>query len=401
MAATRGENPFRIHGVVTEQFFTDRAAELDRIGAALREPAAKLLVYGPRRMGKTSALVRAIARHEKTGGVAFLADMSTASTLVDVANRILEAAGRALGRKWRDAISDFVGRLGMTISLTPDPGSGLILPSLDVRLRSATLEEQRTSLSKTLDSIDALAKARKTTIGVVLDEFQEIQRFGGEAAEWHLRGVIQHHQQVSYVLAGSQARIIERMLDKGRAFYGLADQLLFGPIDPEHLASWIEARLSKAGVSAAGVGSAIVALAGPRTRDIVQVARKIFDNCKLTGRAGKAAVPQAFDDVVTEQEALFQSTWQSLRGQQQNILRAVAAGLDGLTTRASLRRFGLTSSGAASNAAAALVEAGHLVRAESPTGYGFESPFFAHWVRRETMADLGAALPAPDADEIH
>ena len=394
MAGTRGANPFRIHGVVTEPFFTDRAEELDRILAALREPAAKLLVYGPRRMGKTSALVRAIARHEEAGGLAFLADMSTASTLIDVANRILDAAGRALGRKWSDSISEFVKRLGMTISLTPDPGSGLILPSLDLSLRAAPLEEQRASLARTLDSINGLAKARKTPVGVVLDEFQEIQRFGGEAGEWHLRGIMQHHQQVSYVLAGSQAHIIERMLDKGRAFYGLADQLQFGPIDPGHLSKWIDSRMTKGGVTARGVGAAIVALAGPRTRDIVQVARKCFDNCRMSGRAGEEAVTQAYDDVTTEQEALFQSMWNRLTGPQQNVLRAVAAGRDGLTTQASLKRFGLTSSGAASNAASAMIQAGFLVKASSTTGYGFENPFFGHWVRRETMADLGAALPA-------
>jgi hypothetical protein len=287
-----------------------------------------------------------------------------------------------------------VKRLGMTISLTPDPGSGLILPSLDVSLRAAPLEEQRASLARTLDSINGLAKARKSPIGVVLDEFQEIQRFGGEAGEWHLRGIIQHHQHVSYVLAGSQAHLIERMLDKGRAFYGLADQLQFGPIDPGHLSRWIDSRMTKAGVSARGVGTAIIALAGPRTRDIVQVARKCFDNCRMSGRAGEDAVRQAFDDVTTEQEALFQSIWNGLTGLQQNVLRAVAADLDGLTTQASLKRFGLTSSGAASNAASAMIQAGFLVKASSTTGYGFENPFFGHWVKRETMADLGAALPA-------
>ena len=393
MPAPRKGNPFRIHGVVSEQFFTDRASEIDRILKTFREPGAKLLVYGPRRMGKTSALVTAIARHEAEGGVAFLADMSTASTIVDIANRILEAAGRSLGRKWKDSISDFVERLGLTLTLTADPATGVIRPSLDVRLRSAPLEEQRTSLSKTLDSIDGLAKARKTPFGIVLDEFQEIRRFGGDTAEWHLRGVIQHHQNVSYVLAGSQAHLIERMLDKGRAFYGLADQLLVGAIDPAHLAAWIDDRMTQGGVKAAGVGAAIIARAGPRTRDIVQVARRCFDNCRTTGRAGEAAVAQAYEDVVAEQEALFQSAWNGLTGQQQNILRAVAADLDGLTTKASLRQFALTSSGAASNSARAMVDAGFLVRASSRTGYSFETPFFGYWVRRATMADLGAALP--------
>lgn len=388
-------NPFRIHGVVSGGYFTDRAEELDRLLRTLREPAAKLIVYGPRRMGKTSALVKAIERHQEEGGVAFLADLSTASTVVDIANRILEAAGRALGRRWRDSISDFVERLGLSLTLTPDPGTGLILPSLDVSLRAAPLEEQRASLARTLDAIEELARIKQAPIGIVLDEFQEIQRFGGDSAEWHLRGIIQHHQQVSYILAGSQAHIIERMLDQGRAFYGLADQLQFGAIDPDHLATWIDDRMTTAGVRAVGVGQVIVAAAGPRTRDIVQVARQCYGNCQAVGHADASAVPPAFDDVVAEQEPLLQSLWQGLTGQQQNVLRAVAEDLDGLTKKESLLRFGLTSSGSATNSAAALIDAGVLIKAESNTGYGFENPFFRRWVKRETVGDLGAAAGGP------
>ena len=191
------------------------------------------MVYGRRRMGKTSALAQAIARHQKNGGAAFLADLSTASTLVDVANRILEASTRVLGRRWKDVVNDFVARMGVTMTLTPDPATGAILPSLDWSLRAAPIEQQRKSLAATLDAIEALAVARKTNIGVVLDEFQEIRRFGGDSAEWQLRGVIQHHRHVSYVLAGSEAHLIQGMLAKGRAFFGMADPLEFGPMDPD------------------------------------------------------------------------------------------------------------------------------------------------------------------------
>lgn len=385
-------NPFQIHGVVSDKFFTDRATELERITRTLREPGAKLLVYGPRRMGKTSALVRAVERYQASKGVAFLADMSTASTLVDIANRILDAAGRALGTRWRDAISDFVQRLGMTITLTPDPATGLILPSLDVTLRSASLEDQRASLATTLNSVEALAQARGTSIGIVLDEFQEIQRFGGESAEWHLRGIIQHHKHVSYVLSGSQTHLIERMLEQGRAFYHLADQLHFGPIDEAHLARWIDERMTTAGVAADGAGRLIVARAGPRTRDIVQVARQCFDNCKTLGRAGDTDVDRAFEDVVAGQEALFLSLWSTFTVLQQNVLRAIAADLHGLTTAASARLFGLTSSGAVANAASGMIENGHLVKSSSHTGYSFEDPFFGRWVAAETLGDLGASI---------
>jgi hypothetical protein len=389
------DSPFRVHGVVHDEFFTDRADEVGRILKVLREPGAKLLVYGPRRMGKTSAFVRAVERHEAAGGVAFLADMSTATALVDIANRILEAAVRALGRRWRDAVTEFVSRIGVSVTLTQDAGSGLILPSLDVGLRTAELEDQRKSLARTLDAIDALAGDRGVTLGVVLDEFQEIGRFGGDAAEWHLRGIIQHHRHLSYVLAGSQAHIIERMLDKGRAFYALADHLKFGPIDPDHLSRWIDERLTGAGVKASGVGAAIVRAVGPRTRDIVLVARECFDNGVAAGSAAIDDVVVAIDDVVAAQASLLESLWMGLSALQQNVLRAVAADTDGLTTGASRRKYGLVSSGSTTNAASALVNAGHLLKSETASGYAFDNPFFRRWVQVNTLADVGVRPGTP------
>ena len=386
------DNPFRVHGIVHDEFFTNRVVELGKIRRVLREPGAKLLVYGPRRMGKTSALVRAIEQHVTEGGVAFLADVSTATTLIDIANRILDAAVRAVGKRWRDSITDFVSRIGISLTLKPDAGSGLVLPSLDVGLRSAALEDQRKSLAQTLDAINVLAGDRKTTLGVVLDEFQEINRFGGDSAEWHLRGIIQHHQHVSYVLAGSQAHIIERMLDQGRAFYGLADHLHFGPIDPDHLARWIDERLTGAGVSASGVGATIVSAAGPRTRDIVLVARECFDNRVAAGSATEADVNVAFDNVVANQAALLESVWMGLSALQQNVLRAVAADTDGLTTASSMRKYGLASSGSATNAATALINGGHLLKSDTSTGYAFDSPFLRRWVQLNTLADVGVRV---------
>jgi hypothetical protein len=390
------QNPFRVHGIVTDEFFTNRATELSQINRTLREPAAKLILVGARRMGKTSTLVRAIERHTARGGFAFLVDVSTATTLVDIANRILEGASRVLGKRWRDSINDFVSRIGVTLTLATDPATGMIVPGLDVGLRSAPLEEQRRSLAQMLDAVDGLAAQRGVNIGVVLDEFQEIVRFGGESAEWHLRGVMQQHQHMSYVMAGSQAHIIERMLDKGRAFYGLADLLAFGPMERTHLAAWIDDRMTGAGVDARGVGERIVSSVGPRTRDIILVARQCHDNGVATGVAGGDDVNRAIDDVVASQAVMLEALWTGLTALQQNVLRAVAADIEGLTTSASLQKFALSSSGSATNAANALVANGHLTRSESRTGYAFDSPFLRRWVEQTTLADVGVRVVPPD-----
>ena len=394
MALGTARNPFRIHGVVEDEYFTNRAEEVERIVKTLREPGAKLLVYGPRRMGKTSALARVVSRIEAEGGHAIMADLSTASSVTDIGNRVLEAAARSLGRRWRDLVQDFVDRLHVTVTLTPDTAAGIIIPSLDVRLRRADLDDQRNTLRNVLDAMEGMARDRKTTIGIVLDEFQEICRFGGEDAEWHLRGVIQGHHHVSYVLSGSATHVIERMTDTGRAFYGLLDQLYIGPIDPSHLARWIDSRMEAAGVATSGVGEHAIRLVGPRTRDIIQLARKCFDRTRAVGTAGPPEVDDAFREILEEEDDIWRSLWEQLTPHQQNVLRAVAAGTDGLTTKVTLERFSLGSSGSATNSAAALVEVGRLLKAEGGTGYGFDSPYFRGWVILQALADIGFLPPS-------
>jgi hypothetical protein len=43
------------------------------------------------------------------------------------------------------------------------------------------------------------------------------------------------------------------------------------------MAEWIDNRMAAAGIKVQGVGDCIVHLAGARTRDIVQVARRCYD----------------------------------------------------------------------------------------------------------------------------
>lgn len=382
-------NPFRIHGTVTGPYFADRTEEIVRIRATLLEAGAKLLVYGRRRMGKTSTMQMAITEVEEAGGSAFLADLSTATTIVDMSNRILDAAARTLGRRWRDIASDLIQRIGVSLSVSPDQATGLIVPSIDIGLRRADLEDQRRTLGQVLDAIEQLAESRDITLGVVLDEFQEIHRFGGEEAEWHLRGVIQNHRHVAYVLAGSQEHLIRRMLGKTRAFYGLVDRMNLGPMDPVVLGSWIDDRLSENGVPASGVGTECILVAGPGTRDVIQLARKTFDLASSGGVVGEETVEDAFLEVVEEEDELVRTMWESLTAHQQNVLRAVAGSTEGLTTATTIEQYSLGDTGTVVNAAKSLIADGILLKVEGGSGYAFDSPFFRGWVVVNALPDLG------------
>ncbi len=388
-------NPFRIGGVVTGRDFTDRADELRRVVNALGDPQGKLLVLGPRRMGKTSTLSRAVQRLEKKGAVAFLADLSTGSTTADLANRVLGAATAAIGRRWKDVVTQFVTRLSVEVTLKPDPATGVPFPTLSFRYRTATAADQRDALARVLDAIDDLARRNGQTIGVVLDEFQEFARVDdSQAAEWHLRGVMQRHQHLAYVAAGSRESLIARMTGQGRAFYKMFERLRFGSIDPAHMARWIDHRMTTSGAAASGIGALIVRLAGPRTQDVVQLARACFSLAARRGAARPADVEQAFRRIVLEESDTVLVFWERLPPSQQNVLRAVAAGETKLHGRSAGERFGLRSSAEVAQALDRLVDLDLLVKEDQR--HDFDSPFVRGWVIMNALQDLGMTRSITD-----
>lgn len=189
--------------------------------------------------------------------------------------------------------------------------------------------------------------------------------------------------------------LIENMLGRWRAFYGLLDKLAFGPIDADHMASWIDVRLAEHGVVgelAGATGATIVAGAGPRTRDIVQLARKTFDIASDGAAADKATVQHAFRELVEEEDAVLRNWWGQLTPNQQNVMRAVAASTDPITSKATLRRFGLPSSGATTQALKKFLARG-TVRRGGPSGYPFDSPYTRGWIIVHALPDLGIVLP--------
>jgi len=298
-------------------------------------------------------------------------------------------------RGWKD-LADVIGRhVKATLSIRPDSGTGLLIPSRQIEARRSDIVEQQRTLGQVLDALEELAKRKRTTIGVVLDEVQELRALGGEQAEWHLRGVIQHHQHLAYVLAGSRPSVLREMITEGRAFYGMLDTMAFGAIEHDHLARWIDARLAGAKIKATGIGDACIALAGPRTRDVVQLARKVYDVALATGtrRAEARTVATAFGELIDDMDDAFHAQWEDASTIQRDVLRAVAATRAGLTTEQTRAAFALPASGSTTKAAATLVAERRLQKAdEAPSGYAFDNPYFRGWVIRNALGDIGMSL---------
>lgn len=385
-----GVNPFLPGTVATGEHFADREEEVRRIRESYRTPGSRLVVYGDRRMGKTSALYRAAEAVGKRGPAVAIATFATASDPADAARQILLAVQNRIGRGWRKTLESIVSRLQGVIELRPSPVAGAP-PTVRVTFGLREEDARVDLIPETLSAIDAELVARRRRLALALNEFQRIHEWGGEDAEWALKGAIETHSAISYVLAGSKRHLIEAMITrKGRALWKQVDSIHFGPIPADEMAAWIHSRAARTGVTLSlAACDEIVRLAGPRTRDIVQLAREVWFEGRRVPSVGEAEVRRALDQWVQVQGALYAAIWRERSPLEQRILRALAVQPQvALTSAEALRRHRLGPKSSVQSAATRLVDEEYLVAMESG-GYAFDDPFFRRWLELYVLPQLG------------
>ncbi len=381
-------NPFLIGEHVSGYSFADREAELAVVRRAMLT-AAPLLVYGPRRMGKSSLIVNAArsARSSRPRPIIVAADVATATNLYDVAARLLRSL--YLETRWlRLRLEDLLGGLAPRVTVKLDEHGGPPSITFGIDRRTAGEEERRRAFESVFERLSAIGKDTKRPVAVILDEFQEVRAFAGESSEWHLRDVMQRHGDLAFVCAGSQEALIHALIGPKRAFYKMFELLPLGPIQPAVFAAWLEERLATGSGARPGVGAELVRLAGPRTQDVIQVARQLyFRGLAAKRRVANEDVQGALDEVVLSETPLLRSLWSGLSAQQQDVLRVIALGAEQLYSAEARDQYGLPGASSVHKAVSALIERGLLVKDGDKVA--FDSPFFLRWVKTEVAADLG------------
>lgn len=372
-------NPFRIGEHVRVPYFTNRAAEVRAVRDAMRE-RGRLLVWGPRRMGKSSVIGVAAQRFCREGGIVVATDLATATSLTDAAERLLQAVARE--KRWHDRLAAWAKSLGPVVTLSWD-AAGRPRLSLGVESRPRGPDAQRNLMERVLDQIEKVAAGEDQPVVVVLDEFQRLSELDGDAAEWLLRQRMQEHRHTGYVCAGSREHLVRELLQPQRAFYKFFDLLHVGPLEEDHLSEWIDHRLTRAGVAATGVGTAIVKQVGPRTQDIVQTARAVWFATVMRGKVRPSDVTSAILEIVAGEEPALRRIWDDLSGVQQRVLRAVAAGAHQLHSTETRTTFRLGASSSVATAVDSMV--GRSILERSDVEVRFDNPFFRIWVQRNVL----------------
>ena len=172
-----------------------------------------------------------------------------------------------------------------------------------------------------------LADARKRKVVVALDEFQAIGGFNGGSVEHALRAAVQQQRDVGYVFAGSEptpdGADAQRRSGRSTRPARSCGSRRFRPTNSP--------RSSRRGSRAsgikpeAGLGAAIVELAGNLPYDVQRLAHETWDEVRDGGRrrATLDDLHQALKRLLSEQQMMFEGVWQRLTLAQRAVLRAV------------------------------------------------------------------------------
>ncbi|HVH54946.1 MAG TPA: hypothetical protein VM791_01735, partial [Vicinamibacterales bacterium] len=231
-----------------------------------------------------------------------------------------------------------------------------------------------------------IVEARRRKLAVALDEFQAIGAFNGGSVEHALRAAVQHQREVGYVFSGSEPALMERMLGRSRPFYKAGPVMRLQKIPEERFAEFLETRFRATGVKAtAGLGAAIVELAGNLPYDVQRLAHEVWDDVRAAGR--RAVTLEDLHTTLTrllgEHETLFESIWQRLTLAQRAALRAAVL-QDGreLLSADTRARHRLTGASTVQASLAALVREDILAR--EGARYVVVDSLLREWVARRT-----------------
>lgn len=368
--------PFVTQEVVRGPDFTDREREVGRVLGAMRA-GERLVLYGERRMGKSSVIARARERFEGEGGVVIGVDAWTVSDVGELNAALLRAipSGWLVGER----VQRLLGSLRSLVSLTVTEEGR---PQLQLTGGSPEPTDPLGSLGRILRSVNEAAGWEDRPVVVVIDEFQRLEELE-EGAGGALRGAVQETGRLGYVFAGSIVGLVMELLGPKGPFHAM-ERLEVGAMDAEHLVEWLRHRFEANGVRAsAAVVRELYERAGPVTEYILRLAKVAYRRSVEGGALTASAVGDAFEEVVADHAGSFELIWDGLSRGKRQVLRAAAAGEQHLTARDVMDRYGVTSSAAATYAVNQLRYDGLLAPGKP---FRVSDPFLADWVRRSAQA---------------
>ena len=320
----KNRNPFKFGGKVEGYQFFDREESCRKLKRRLLDGSSNVVMYAPRRYGKTSLVAKVLRQLREEDGVnSVLFDLSRIPTLARFCEEYVNAVYAAVGGTG-ELVHWFLECLG-NCNPTVSVNAGVMRIRLD--LKNVFSE---TSIAEVLDLPEKMAQANGLeALVVAFDEFQEVAELSKEySVEKIFRSCIQNHRIVRYVFFGSKQHLLQRMFgDMASPFYRSALQMPIGKPPVAESREFLRTRFADAGLFVDdGVIEGIVAASDNIPFYLQAYASLIFERMSDSGigEAKPEFLDEAGEELMQANAAYFTELLNLLSEAQRLIVEAIA-----------------------------------------------------------------------------
>ena len=372
-------NPFYLQEVPVDAPFCNREKELKEL-QSYAEGGANVVLFSPRRYGKTSLVKRIQKKLADKRAVTIFADFFGVASVDDVAMRLAKGVFAVTHSKdplWKKALKTI---RSFRPVLKPDLGGGISLsvePSSAGRSGLILLEE-------TMDSVADFINTIHCSVHIALDEFQEIvilkESLQVEAA---MRTRVQQ-KQASYFFIGSRRRILLGIFnERQRPFFQSAINYPLKTLPVDELVEFIAEQFTKNKRKCnQDIARQLVSLVGCHPYYSQKVAFFVYE---LSGKVTVEAIRQGIEKLILSEKPVFEATLQPLSPHQRLLLQALAKEpTQKLLASDYIRNHRLGSVGGVQHSARLVADLDLIEKDEETGSWRVVDPVFAMWLRKQT-----------------
>jgi uncharacterized protein len=376
-------NPFTFGDLALDEAFTDREDEIRELVSDMRN-GQNVLVYAPRRYGKSSLVLRAAQEAMRRKTLVGYCDLMMTPTkerlAATLAKTIYSDIASPVGQAFERA-AELFRSLRVRPTIEVDPSDGSLRFSFQVGRRRADIDD---TIERLLELVGELAAERKRRVVIVFDEFQEIITLDKRFPNL-MRAVFQAQPEVSHVYLGSKRHLLERIFnDRNEPFWRSAKQLEIGPIAPAAFAPFLRDRFAATGKGISGDGlERLLEVTAGHPYGTQELAYFVWELVPAGGEASVADVDEGVARVVRSEHNHFAQLWDDAPRAQRLVLLALADEPTRSVYAADYHeRHDLPATPTLQTAVAALVRKEIVGRGDGSV-YHIIEPFLAEWLLRE------------------
>ncbi len=372
------QNPFRYGALALDESFTDRAEEIAELKADALN-GQDVVLFAPRRYGKSSLTWRVAQELVSDGALVAQANLMSTPTITQLAEKLARTLHDDIASplfRARERLRVFQG-LRVRPTVTVDPEDGSLSFGFDPGPRA---EDILATLERLLELPGQLAGERKRQVVLILDEFQEVVEIDRSLPRL-MRSVFQEQPEVSHLYLGSKRHMMERIFnDENEPFWRSAKQVELGLIAAEPFGRYIAEQFARTGrtVSADAI-AAVLEVTHGHPYATQELCYFLWQSTLAAGSASVAQVSAATAAVLNSEHAHFSLVWENASTHQRLLLRALAAEPGRPLSGEYRRRHALPGVSGVQRALGALEHKELIARRRGEAW--ITEPFLAQWLR--------------------